>query len=133
MRCCRQHDQRIGTMLQKVGQTITHGKRGGIVASGRDIVRFVNNDDIPITFFQVCPVFSVLLECIDGDNGPVKVVERIVICGYAGTHPLYAHGIQARERYRESAPEFLLKLCEHALDREDQNTLSLAPADQFRK
>ena len=96
-------------------------------------MRFINDDDIPVTFLQVGTIFGVLLQCIDGNNGPVKVVEGIVIGGNAGTHSLNAHGIKACKWYREAAPEFLLELREHAFDGENQNTLPFAPADKFRK
>ncbi len=47
-------------------------------------------------------------------------------------HPLQAHRIQPDQRNGEAAPEFLLELGEHALERDDQNPLAAPALDQLR-
>lgn len=88
------------------------------------VVGFVNDDDVPVRVFQIMPVLNILLECIDGNNRTVEMMKRIVIAGNTMTHPLQALRIQARQTNGKAAPEFLLKLTKHGLDRQHQYALS---------
>lgn len=81
--------------------------------------------------FQVGAILRILLQGVDGNDGFVVVIKRIVIGGDAGADTLNADGVQSHQRNRKPAPHFLLKLGEHTLDSQNQNPFAAAPADQL--
>ena len=92
---------------------------------------FVNDDNIPVGSFEEVAVFAILFDCVDGDDGLVVVVEGVVIGGDLGADTLQRGGVESGERDGEAGPKFLLKLGEHGLDGEHENTPPFAAPDQF--
>ena len=122
-----EHHQGIGAGGQQFGQP---GTLGAAAALG-DVVGFVDDDDVPIGLFQIVAVFDVLLEGVDGNNGAVKMVERVMVGRDTVAHPLQALRVQTGQTNAETVPELLLELGEHGFDRQHQNALALATGDQL--
>ena len=121
------HDERVRTAREQLGET--RPQRAG--AAVRHVVRLVDDDHVPIRILQVGAVFGVLLQGVDGDDGFVVVVERIVVAGNVAPHPLDARRIEPRERNGEAIPELLLELRKHAFQHQHQNAPSTAASQQF--
>ncbi|MCY1294429.1 hypothetical protein D9M70_437220 [compost metagenome] len=91
----------------------------------------VDDDQVPPGLFQVVAVLAVTLEGIDRDDGPVVVVERVVIGWNVAADALNASRVQPGERDGKAVPELLLELAHHALGGDHQNAPSLAAAHQL--
>jgi hypothetical protein len=115
---------------EQAGQSGTT-RQAILVAARRDVVALIDDDDVPPGVFQIIPVLKIVLERIDRDDGAVVVVERVVIAGDAVAHPLQADRIQPHQRDRKTAPEFLLELGQHALERNHQDALPAPALDQL--
>ena len=96
-----------------------------------DVVRFVDQDDVPVRVFEERAVLRALLQRIDGDDRAVNVKERVVPARNARHEALQAVAVKARQGNREAVPEFLLKLLEHRFDGKDENALPATACDQF--
>ena len=95
------------------------------------IVCFVDDDDIPVALLQVLAVFEVLFERVDGDDGAIKVVKRVVVGRYGVADTLQANRVEPGERDGKALPHFALKLRQHRFHREHQNALATVATDQF--
>lgn len=95
------------------------------------VVGLVNDDDVPVGIFNVNVVFPVVFQGVYGDNGPVIIIKRIVVGGYAGTDTLDADGVQPGQGNGKPAPHLFLELGEHALDRNHEDPLAFSPSDQL--
>ena len=91
----------------------------------------VDDDHVPACLLQIGAVLRVLLEGVDGDDGLVVVVERVVVGRDAAAHALYADGIEPHQRDGEAVPELLLELREHALHGQHQDPPGPAAGDQL--
>ena len=100
-------------------------------AAVRDVVRLVDDDDVPVGLLQVGAVLGVLLQGVDRDDRLVVVVERVVAGRDAAAHPLDADRVEPGERDREPLPELLLELRQHALDGQHQDPPAPAAGDQL--
>ena len=100
-------------------------------AAVRDVVRLVDDDDVPVGLLQVGAVLGVLLQGVDRDDRLVVVVERVVAGRDAAAHPLDADRVEPGERDREPVPELLLELRQHALDGQHQDPAAPAAGDQL--
>ncbi len=96
------------------------------------ILPLVNHDDIPAGFLRKRPPDRGILDSINGDDGTIKAVERVMSGGELLSQAGNADGIQTYERDQEPAPQFLLKLRQHTGHRNDQDPLSASSPDQFR-
>ena len=101
-------DQRVAGPGQQRGEPAPLGVGVG------DVVALVDDDHVPVALLQVGPVAAVVLERVDADDGPVEVVERVLVRRDLGPHPLEALGVEADQRDGEPGPEFLLELGQDA-------------------
>lgn len=81
------------------------------------IVRFVDDNNVPVSIFQVRSVFGTLFQRIDGDNCLIVIIKGIVVGRDTRAYSLNADRVQAHEWYRKTDPNFLLELGQHAFDR----------------
>ena len=125
--CGGEHDERVGPSGEQPGQAIALGSGAPV----RDVVRLVDDDDVPRRLFQVGAVLRVLLQCIDGDDRLVVVVERIVVGRDTAAHPLDADGVQAGQGNGKAVPELLLELRQHALHGQHQDAPAATPRDEL--
>ena len=123
----RKHDEGVGATRQQAGEAAAQRARAPV----RDVVRFVDDDHVPVRLLQVGAVLGILIQRVDGDDRLVVVVERIVVGRDAAPHPLDADGVEPRERDGEAVPELLLELGEHALHREHQDAPGAPPGNQL--
>ena len=129
----RQHDQRVGAAREQPGEAAAQ-RRPPVRAAGApvgDVVRLVDDDDVPVRLLQIRAVLGVLLQGVDGDDGLVVVVERVVAGRYAAAHALDADRVEPRERDGEAVPELLLELRQHALDGQHQDAPAPAAREQL--
>jgi hypothetical protein len=122
-----QQDQGVRTLGQQFGQAVALGA----IALVRDVVRLVDDDQIPPGVFQIVTILAVALEGIDRDDGPVVIVEGVVVGRDLATDALDAGGVQAREVDGEAVPQLLLELAHHALGRHHQDAPGLAATHQL--
>ena len=125
----RQQDQRVRPRRQQGRHLGPHG----VGAALGHVVRLVDHDHVPPGFFEMVPVFPVLLDGVDGDDRLVEIVERIVVGRNPRTDPLQAGGIQPDQRNRKTRPQFLLELGHHGLHRQHQDAPPAPPPDHFRQ
>lgn len=97
-----------------------------MVAALGDVV-LVINDDVPIGLLKVMAVVDVLFERINGNNGSVKIMERVVI-----GRDTVAHALQTLESRRVKPMlkrfKLLLKLAEHGFNASTKMRLPLPRA-----
>ncbi|SAD89216.1 Uncharacterised protein [Enterobacter cloacae] len=84
MRRGREHNQRIAASGKQFCQFAAQG--AGPTFS--DVMRFIDNNNIPPGIFQVVAIFDVLFQSIDGDNGLIEIVKRVVVGWDTVTHLL---------------------------------------------
>lgn len=123
----RKHDEGVRALREKARQLRALAFRTAL----GDVVRLVDQDDVPVRFFQERAVLGALLQRIDRDDRAVDVEERVVPARNARHEALQAVAVKARQRNRETVPEFLLKLLEHRLDSKNENSLPATARDQF--
>ena len=75
---------------------------------------------------------QILFQCVDGNNGPVELIEDIVIGRDRIAHPFDGRPIKPGERDREPRPEFPLKLGEHRTCRHDEDPVGAMTQNEFR-
>ena len=131
MRGGGEEEQGVRTRGEQLGGA---GAEGVVALAGAalgDVVGFVDDDDVPPGVFEVGAVFAVLLQGVDRDDGPVVVVERIVVRRDVAADALEAGGVKPGERDGEAGPDFLLELGEHRLDRDDEDAPAAAALDHL--
>ena len=122
-----EQNQGVRTFREQLRQTAPHGARAAV----GDIVRFVNDDDVPVGSLQIRPILGALLEGVDRDDRLVVVEERIVVGRNPTPHSADAVRVQPREGNREAVPEFLLELGQHTAHRQHEDPAAPAPGDEF--
>ena len=133
----REHDERVGAAGEQPGEAAAQrgppvrGPRRAAGAPVGDVVRLVDDDDVPVRLLQVRAVLGVLLQGVDGDDRLVVVVERVVAGRDATPHPLDADRVEPHEGDREAVPELLLELREHAPDGQHQDAPPPPAGDQL--
>ena len=123
-----QHNQCIAPAGKQIRQA---GTLGTAVASLGHIMRLIDDNNIPAGILQMDTVFTVPLDRVDGNDGFVIVMERIMVAGQIPTDTLNLGGIQADQRNGKTLPHFLLELGHHALDGHNENTTAFSTSDQL--
>ena len=76
MRRCRQHYHRIAPICKQLGETRTLSL---MISAFRNILRFIDNDDIPICIFQMSAVFNITFQCVNRNNRLIIIEKRIIV------------------------------------------------------
>ena len=130
MRRGREQHERVGPVGQQPRQPCA-ARQARLPCSGRHVVAFVDDDDVPPGVFEVVAVLQIALERVDGDDAAVEVVERVVVGRNAVAHPREPHRIQSHQRDGKAAPPLLLELGEHRLLGDHQDALAAAALNQL--
>ena len=76
MRRCRQHNHRITPICKQLGETRTLRL---MISAFRNILRFIDNDDIPICIFQMSAVFNITFQRVNRNNRLIIIEKRIIV------------------------------------------------------
>ena len=123
----RHQNQRLAFGGQKLRQI------SPLTACIGDDMALVNNDDVPVRFFDVVPKLGVVFQCINGNNGFVVVFKRVFVGGQFGFYLGNAEAVQSYERNGEAIPKFLLKLKlpQNGLEGEHHDAFAASALDHF--
>ncbi len=82
----RKQDQRIGAIGELPRESRAAGEVGFSRAS-RNIVAFVDYNNIPPCVLEIIPLCKVALQRIDGNDAAIKIIEWVVVGRNAVAHP----------------------------------------------
>ena len=126
----RQQDEGVRAVGQQASEAGAP-RQPGFPRPGRDVMAFVDDDQVPPGVLQIVAVLQVVLEGVDGDDAAVVEVERVVVGGDAVAHPGQTHRVQSHQGNGEARPPLLLELGEHGLLGDDQDAFAAPALDQF--
>ena len=92
---------------------------------------FVDDDDVPARLLQPGTELSIVLQCVDTDDGLIVEVEGILVHGYLRADAVHPDTVETDERNGKAIPYLFLELRQDALQRTDQNTAATAPANHL--
>ena len=105
MRCGRCENQRIALLRKELCKVAT---QTGIVGN---LVTLINHNDVPMRLLQPCTETTIVFQRVNGDDGLVVIVERILVERYLVLNFGYAYAVKTNKRYGKAVPDFFLELC----------------------
>ena len=96
-----------------------------------DDMALVNDHYVPAGLLDVMTELRVVLQGIDRDDGPVIVLERVLVCGNLRADLVYSVAVQPLEGQGKAVPHLFLELREDGLECNDKDPLSPAALDEF--
>ena len=126
----RQQDEGVRAVGQQAREAGAP-RQPGFPRPGRDVVAFVDDDQVPPGVLKIIPVLQIVLEGVDGNDAAVVVIERVVVGRDAVAHPRQTHRVQTHQGDGEAGPPLLLELGEHGLLGDDQDAFAAPALDQF--
>ena len=88
------------------------------------LVALVDHYDVPMGLFEPCPEAAVVLQCVDGDDGLVVIVEGILVERYLILYLCHSHAVETHKRYGKAVPYLLLKLGKNTLQGANEYALA---------
>lgn len=127
VRCGAGEDKGISLCREKFGEFVVLG------AAVDQVVALVDDDGVPLLILEVVLVARGVLQCVDGDDHPLVVAERIPCTRQRLPDLLDTAGVEADERNREASPELSLELLQDGSRGHDEDAFATASADQLRQ
>ena len=93
---------------------------------------FIYDDNVPPCQAEVIAVLQIGFQRVHRNDGPVEVVEGVVIRRNQVPNALQSHRVESNERNGKSRPPFLLELREHALLGDHKDALAAPALDELR-
>lgn len=116
-----QQKQGVGSPRQKLRQFGPLRVRPCRGFPRRRVMRLVDDDQVPVGVLDRVPDLGVPLQRVDRHDGPIELIEYIIVGGDPVPHTPDRSAVQARQWDREPGPEFLLELGEHRPCRDDED------------
>ena len=76
MRRCRQHNHCIAPICKELCEA---GTLSLMISAFRNILRFINNDDIPICIFQMSAILNITFQSVYRNNRLIIIEKRIIV------------------------------------------------------
>ncbi len=95
------------------------------------VLRFDNDNDVLVGILQCRTKLPVVLESVNGHDGPVEVVEWVLVFWETFLYALRNEAIQTGETERKTHPEFHLELSKRGFGGHNQDPFAPATCDQF--
>ena len=127
VRRSREQDHRVAAIREQAREARALRR----AATRRDILRLVDDDDVPIRVLEMRAVGDVVLQRIDGDDRLVVIKEWVVVRRELGADLADLCGVERDERDREAVPELFLKLRHHGFSRDDEDAFAFAAQDEL--
>ena len=80
---------------------------------------------------QPCTETAIVFQRVNGDDGLVVIVERILIERYLVLYLGYTYAVKTNKGNGKAVPDFFLKLCKDAFKGADENALSSAATNHL--
>lgn len=87
---------------------------------------------VPVGMFQRVPDLVVTFQGVDRDDGPLELVEHVVMGWDLVPHPPDCSAVEPRKRDREPGPELLLELAQHGPGRDHQDPIPSTAQSELR-
>ena len=113
MGCRRCQDKALATLRKQVCQF------AALAAVVCHDMTLIDDDDIPTSLLDIMTELGVVLESVDGDDGLVVLLERVLVCRNLRANPVDTDAVESPEGNREPVPHLFLELGQDGFQRDN--------------